>query len=215
MKKQGKIPFGAKSAMLPLLANWIDGDGNVPSQLDGRSHFVFPQSGDLVVNYNPSDVSFRIRTLTFDSGAGNVTVTGAAMAEVVAGRVLERAGERVAKRCCIRRQDRRDCDKRARQLCRRHDAARARQVSRPRVTVRRGRCDGRFKPDAGCIGGDAKRQCKNQGVRRDGVRQHPERNGSRRQIRPPGAAFRWLFCPVRGRERPRIPRSIVVKYAGR
>ncbi len=29
------------------LANWIDGDGNVPSQLDGYSHFVFPQSGDV------------------------------------------------------------------------------------------------------------------------------------------------------------------------
>lgn len=65
------------------LANWIDGDGNVPSQLDGYSHFVFPQSGDITVNYNPSDASFRIQTLTFESGAGNVTVTGAAMARVI------------------------------------------------------------------------------------------------------------------------------------
>ena len=65
------------------LANWIDGDGNVPAQIDGYSHFVFPQSGDITVNYNPSDASFRIQTLTFESGAGKVTVTGTAMARVI------------------------------------------------------------------------------------------------------------------------------------
>lgn len=65
------------------LANWIDGDGNVPAQIDGYSHFVFPQSGDVTVNYNPSDASFRIQTLTFESGAGKVTVTGTAMARVI------------------------------------------------------------------------------------------------------------------------------------
>ena len=65
------------------LANWIDGDGNVPAQIDDYSHFVFPQSGDVTVNYDPSDASFRIRTLTFESGAGKVTVTGAAMARVI------------------------------------------------------------------------------------------------------------------------------------
>lgn len=65
------------------LANWTDGDGNVPAQIDDYSHFVFPQSGDVTVNYNPSDASFRIRTLTFESGAGKVTVTGAAMARVI------------------------------------------------------------------------------------------------------------------------------------
>ena len=65
------------------LANWIDGDGNVPAQIDGYSHFVFPQSGDVTVNYNPSDAAFRIQTLTFESGAGKVTVTGTAMARVI------------------------------------------------------------------------------------------------------------------------------------
>ena len=65
------------------LANWIDGDGNVPAQIDGYSHFVFPQSGDVTVNYNPSDAAFRIQTLTFESGAGKVTVTGTAMAQVI------------------------------------------------------------------------------------------------------------------------------------
>ena len=65
------------------LANWTDGDGNVPAQIDDYSHFVFPQSGDVTVNYNPSDASFRIRTLTFESGAGKVTVTGTAMARVI------------------------------------------------------------------------------------------------------------------------------------
>ena len=65
------------------LANWIDGDGNVPAQIDDYSHFVFPQSGDVTVNYNPSDASFRIQTLTFESGAGKVTVTGTAMARVI------------------------------------------------------------------------------------------------------------------------------------
>ena len=64
------------------LANWVDDGGNVPSQLDGYSNFVFPQSGDVTVNYNPSDASFRIKTVTFESGAGKVTVTGAAMARV-------------------------------------------------------------------------------------------------------------------------------------
>ena len=65
------------------LANWIDGDGNVPAQIDDYSHFVFPQSGDVTVNYNPSDAAFRIQTLTFESGAGKVTVTGTAMARVI------------------------------------------------------------------------------------------------------------------------------------
>lgn len=65
------------------LANWTDGDGNVPAQIDDYSHFVFPQSGDVTVNYNPSDAAFRIQTLTFESGAGKVTVTGTAMARVI------------------------------------------------------------------------------------------------------------------------------------
>jgi hypothetical protein len=64
-------------------ANWIDGDGNVPAQIDARSHFVFPQREDITVNYNPSDEAFRIRTLTFADGAGHVTVTGAPMARVL------------------------------------------------------------------------------------------------------------------------------------
>ena len=62
--------------------NWKDASGNAATALSSGDKFAFVKPGAQTVDYNPSDASFAIGSLTFGPAAGAVTVTGDAMASL-------------------------------------------------------------------------------------------------------------------------------------
>ena len=62
--------------------NWKDASGNAATALSSGDKFAFVKPGAQTVDYNPSDASFAIGSLTFGPAAGVVTVTGDAMASL-------------------------------------------------------------------------------------------------------------------------------------
>ena len=62
--------------------NWKDASGNAATALSSGDKFAFVKPGAQTVDYNPSDASFAIGSLTFGPVAGAVTVTGDAVASL-------------------------------------------------------------------------------------------------------------------------------------